>query len=76
MNNVYSPIYIQLLIACMLVETHSTNESLVDYYVNLINIRNEEALTYEFPTDARMHMPANNIIKGKFSQKYFHIRPG
>lgn len=40
------------------------DEKLVDYYIEVIRNRIEAAQNYDFPTDARMHEPANKTVEG------------
>lgn len=43
----------------------AAEQRLVDYYVNLINNRTQEAFEYEFPTDARMYEATDKRLQGK-----------
>lgn len=61
----------QLVILFLLVNLLSAvpadvDPALVDYYVELINNRTQEALRYELPTDARMYKPTNNTVEGTY----------
>lgn len=59
-----------LLLFIKLVFTVSNEQFLVDAYVKYINNRKQEALQYEFPTDARMYEPENKILEGNHSEKH------
>lgn len=37
----------------------------VEYYEKLINSELEKALKYELPTNAKMHEPNDNVIRGR-----------
>lgn len=54
---------ILLLSACKVAQ--STNQTLVNYYIQLINNRTQAALRYEFPIDARIHEATNKFPKGR-----------
>lgn len=49
-----------------LLHSKTSGESLVDYYIKLIDNQTRKALEYEFPTDARMYEAKNTNIKGKW----------
>lgn len=41
------------------------NQTFVDYYVNYIKNRSQEALKFQFPTDARMYTAVDREPQGK-----------
>lgn len=53
-----------LLISYSVKWVKAIESDLVNYYVNLINNRTQEALKYEFATNARMYEPKDKKIRG------------
>lgn len=54
-----------LALFCNAVRTEVNNQTLTDYYVNLINKRSVEAEEYVFAKDARMHEAEDKVPSGK-----------
>lgn len=55
-------------------QSSDIDPALVNYYVELINNRTQQALEYELPTDARMYKPTNNTIEGTYFQYKMVLR--
>lgn len=53
------------LILLFPVWTQATNQTLVDYYVSLINNRSEALKDYVFPKDASSHKASDTVPRGK-----------
>lgn len=65
MNERVTIVGVLLFALTIAVGANETNEHVVKYYVELINNRTEEALKYEFPSDARMYQSKDEVRRGK-----------
>lgn len=50
---------------CSVMKSHKADQSLVDYYINLINEKTQWAPKYQFPRDARVYEPKYSTLQGK-----------
>lgn len=70
MNTQFWILILILFSSVFLPYTFSFNQTEVDYYVELIQNRTQEALTYKFPTDARMYEADDMNVEGNIKKTY------
>lgn len=55
-----------LFIFLTVVSCQEINQSLIDYYVDIINNHTEKSFVYQFPSDARMYEASEKVPQGEF----------
>lgn len=53
-----------VLTSFVLIQAEDVNQTLIDYYIQLIENHTLSAQNYQLPNDARIYEPENNTIQG------------